>query len=127
MSKTCYKILLKLLVNSNFLSNKFNRRINKNYSFKVRKLASNFLLYKLLDLYDILEIRGDLMSTRKKFRKKPIIIEAYQTDKELIIQTPEGCLRAMPGDWIITGVEGEQYPCKPDVFEKTYEPIDDNI
>lgn len=56
-----------------------------------------------------------------KFRKKPIIVEAYQTKEEKIIQTLEGPLRAAPGDWIITGLHGEQYPCKPDVFEKTYE------
>lgn len=58
-----------------------------------------------------------------KFRKKPIVIEAYQTKEEHIIQTLEGPLRAAPGDWIITGIRGEQYPCKPDVFEKTYEPV----
>lgn len=58
-----------------------------------------------------------------KFRKKPIVIEAYQTDVELIVPTLEGPLRAAPGDWIITGIRGEQYPCKPDVFEKTYEPV----
>ena len=58
-----------------------------------------------------------------KFRKKPIVIEAYQTTEERIIQTLEGPLRAAPGDWIITGIRGEQYPCKPDVFEKTYEPV----
>ena len=58
-----------------------------------------------------------------KFRKKPVVIEAYQTDKELIIQTLEGPLHAAPGDWIITGIRGEQYPCKPDVFEKTYERV----
>ena len=58
-----------------------------------------------------------------KFRKKPIVIEAYQTDEEMIIHTLEGPLRAAPGDWIITGIRGEQYPCKPDVFEKTYEPV----
>ena len=58
-----------------------------------------------------------------RFRKKPIIIEAYRTDKELIIQTLEGPIKASPGDWIITGVQGEQYPCKPEIFEKTYEPI----
>jgi hypothetical protein len=56
-----------------------------------------------------------------KFRKKPIIIEAYQTKEEKIIQTLEGPLRAAPGDWIITGLRGEKYPCKPDIFEKTYE------
>ena len=58
-----------------------------------------------------------------KFRKKPIVIEAYQTKEERIIQTLEGPLRAAPGDLIITGIRGEQYPCKPDVFEKTYEPV----
>ena len=58
-----------------------------------------------------------------KFRKKPIVIEAYQTKEERIIQTLEGPLRVAPGDWIITGIRGEQYPCKPDVFEKTYEPV----
>lgn len=62
---------------------------------------------------------------KAKFRKKPIVVEAYQTDKELIVQTLEGPLRAAPGDWIITGVNGEQYPCKPDVFEKTYELVDE--
>lgn len=60
-----------------------------------------------------------------KFRKRPIVIEAYQTDKEMIIPTLEGLLRAAPGDWIITGLRGEQYPCKPDIFEKTYEPVED--
>ena len=58
-----------------------------------------------------------------KFRKKPIVIEAYQTKEERIIQTLEGPLPAAQGDWIITGIRGEQYPCKPDVFEKTYEPV----
>lgn len=59
-----------------------------------------------------------------KFRKRPIVIEAYQTDKAMIIPTLEGHLRAAPGDWIITGLRGEQYPCKPDIFEKTYEPVE---
>lgn len=58
-----------------------------------------------------------------KFRKKPVVIEAYQTDKTMYIETLEGIHRANPGDWIITGVKGEQYPCKPDIFEKTYEPV----
>jgi len=59
----------------------------------------------------------------RKFRKKPIVVEAYQSDQEKIVQTLEGPLRAVPGDWIITGIRGEQYPCKPDGFAKTYEPI----
>ena len=58
-----------------------------------------------------------------QYRKKPVVIEAYQTDKELDIETLEGTMHANVGDWIITGVHGEQYPCKPDIFEKTYEPV----
>ncbi len=61
----------------------------------------------------------------KKFRKKPVIIEAYKTDKEVIIHTLEGDMKANIGDWIIKGVNGELYPCKPDIFEKTYESIED--
>lgn len=64
-----------------------------------------------------------MKSSKMKFRKKPIIIEAYQTDVAITIDTLEGKMIASPGDWIITGVNGEQYPCKPDIFEKTYEPI----
>ena len=40
------------------------------------------------------------------------------------IDTLEGGHIVCPGDWIITGVEGERYPCKPDIFEKTYETVD---
>lgn len=39
-----------------------------------------------------------------------------------IVHTLEGSMLACPGDWIITGVKGEVYPCKPDIFEATYEP-----
>ena len=60
-----------------------------------------------------------------KFQKKPVIIDAYQTDTDVYIETLEGVMHASPGDWIITGVNGEQYPCKPDIFEKTYEAVPD--
>ena len=59
----------------------------------------------------------------RRYRKKPVIIEAYQTDEEVYIQTLEGVMKASPGDWIIRGVKGELYPCKPDVFEATYEEV----
>jgi hypothetical protein len=83
-----------------------------------------------------------------RFRKKLVVIEAIQykdtlekTLKEikdfcktskylgseghyyLIIPTLEGKMRASKGDWIIKGVKGEFYPCKPDIFEATYEPV----
>ena len=60
----------------------------------------------------------------KKFRKKPVVVEAYKTEKREVIHTLEGDMIAYPGDWIRTGVNGEQYPCKPDIFETTYEKID---
>lgn len=79
-----------------------------------------------------------------KFRKKPVIISAEQwwPGKEVagvqypapdqpssligaygLIQTLEGGMYATPGDWIITGVKGEVYACKPDIFEATYETV----
>ena len=42
------------------------------------------------------------------------------------IDTKEGTMRADPGDYIIQGVNGELYPCKPEIFEKTYEPVEGN-
>lgn len=83
-----------------------------------------------------------------QYRKKPVVIEAIQLEdleiytlmsiqkffglgkdifefKEdgVVIKTLEGDMRASIGDWIIKGVHGEFYPCKPDIFEKTYEKV----
>jgi hypothetical protein len=77
-----------------------------------------------------------------KYRKKPVEIEAIQylgddvaaaefvgdafdvTVTETGIQTLEGFMRISHGDFIIKGIQGEFYPCKPDIFEQTYEPVD---
>lgn len=42
----------------------------------------------------------------------------------MVIATPEGEMQVKPGDYIIRGVQGEFYPCKPDIFEQTYEPVE---
>ena len=42
---------------------------------------------------------------------------------DLLIKTLEGTMTASAGDYIIRGVNGEHYPCKPDIFDKTYEPV----
>ena len=55
------------------------------------------------------------------FRKKPIEVVAEKTEEWLDIHTLEGTMTAAPGDWIVTGVKGERYPCKPDIFAATYE------
>lgn len=55
--------------------------------------------------------------------KKPISIEAFQTKVDMTIHTLEGDMKANVGDYIITGVQGEQYPCKKEIFEKTYVPV----
>lgn len=89
-----------------------------------------------------------------QFRKKPVVIEAFQLGSEwpdwwadavtanravthnidgrwrggpdyALIQTLEGEMRAEFGDWIIQGVKGEIYPCKPDIFAMTYERVSD--
>ena len=52
--------------------------------------------------------------------KRPIIVKAVQLDKETIIHTLEGDMKADIGDWLITGIEGEQYPCKDSIFRETY-------
>lgn len=80
----------------------------------------------------------------KKYKKKPIIIEAIQFTGEnheevgrfaglavsrqgrngkLVVKTLEGTMIVSPGDFVIRGIKGEYYPCKPDVFEATYEPV----
>lgn len=59
----------------------------------------------------------------EKFEKIPVVIEAYKTDEEIEIETLEGTMKANKGDWIIKGVKGEIYPCKPDVFEMTYKKV----
>lgn len=80
----------------------------------------------------------------RKFKKKQIIIEAIQFNGRngqeiqllmditsftptcwgtLFIQTLEGTMEAQPKDWIIKGIKGEFYPCKPDIFEASYEEL----
>ena len=63
--------------------------------------------------------------TVRRYRKKPVVIEAYQTKIEVAISTLEGTMIANPGDWIITGVKDEKYPCKPDIFEATYDLVEE--
>jgi len=83
-----------------------------------------------------------------KYRKKPVVIDAHQLPFDNVLPpdfwdwadevgfknwsyvvnipginiiTLEGTMRADPGDWVIKGVKGEFYPCKPDIFDSTYE------
>lgn len=60
-----------------------------------------------------------------EYRKKPVIVKAFIAKERMTIHTLEGDMSADAGDYIITGIKGEQYPCKPDVFRKTYEPIEE--
>ena len=94
-----------------------------------------------------MRMRGDEMA---KYRKKPVVIEAVQwngepilynvpkwlsnaqnigkikfiSDDKAIIQTLEGDMIVNSGDYIIKGVQGEIYPCKPDIFQATYEKVE---
>jgi hypothetical protein len=54
----------------------------------------------------------------------PAVIARSTSEATGFINTPEGQLAVEPGDWIITGVAGENYPCKPDTFKRLYTPAD---
>jgi len=60
-----------------------------------------------------------------KFRKKPVVIEAIRIREQVAISTLEGTLIGNAGDWLITGVVGEKYPCADAIFRETYEPVDE--
>ena len=81
-----------------------------------------------------------------KFRKKPVVIDAVQYRNSMrsadklpdgvfivptvegdmpVIHTLEGDMIVRDGDWVITGVKGERYPCKPDIFAATYESVEE--
>jgi hypothetical protein len=59
----------------------------------------------------------------KKFKALPRTIEAYQTERDMIIHTLEGDMKATAGDWVVTGIKGEHYAVKPDIFKACYEEI----
>lgn len=61
-----------------------------------------------------------------KYRKKPVVIDAEQITEQIAIETLEGTMIGNPGDWLITGVAGEKYPCKDAIFQATYEPVEDS-
>lgn len=63
------------------------------------------------------------MPIKRKFRKKPCIVEAYQTEVPMDVITLEGTMHAWPGDWIVTGVKAETYPVRPDIFALLYEEV----
>lgn len=65
------------------------------------------------------------MNNFKQYRKLPIVIKARIADREEFIETLEGTMKANVGDYIICGLSGELYPCKPDIFKKSYEEVND--
>lgn len=118
---------------------KFGHKQNWEY----QPFASEKMCSRCGDFYD------DIPS--RKYRKKPVVVEAVQWKghmeneeevrrfvgkgrklyvygdhyEKLSIRTLEGRHEASIGDWIIKGVKGEFYPCKPDIFKMTYEKVDE--
>lgn len=72
----------------------------------------------------IANIQNQNGNNMAKFRKKPITVEVIRCKQPTMISTEEGDMIARVGDWIITGIKGEKYPCKNDIFRETYEPAD---
>ncbi len=65
------------------------------------------------------------MTAKVRVKKKPVIVNAEKVNEVTYINTLEGRMKAEKGDWIITGVNGERYPVKPEIFKKTYEVLPD--
>ncbi len=61
--------------------------------------------------------------TLKRYIKKPVNVLAAKMDEPFEVETLEGTMHGNAGDYLIRGVKGEWYPCKPDIFEMTYEPV----
>jgi len=59
----------------------------------------------------------------KSYRKKSVVIQAFQTRKKMPISAIGGTVWAEPGDFVIRGIKGELYPCRGDIFEETYEEV----
>lgn len=139
--KKAYKIISK---------NGDNFGNTKNYIEKVNKLRIKFSnMDNSEDHFEVFDrIEENSLDTKAemeemKYRKKPVEIEAIKYEKkhiaraldfcnklrynphdnEYYVDTLEGCMKVTEGDFIIKGVNGEFYPCKPDIFEKTYEKL----
>lgn len=103
----------------------------KNVSEEEQPTIFDLFHSEIFALQELIDKETPMKSTeikgvkKLKARKKPVVVEAYITDKSMDIHTLEGVMQANVGDYIITGVNGEQYPCKPDIFKKTYEIIEE--
>jgi len=61
-----------------------------------------------------------------RFRKKPVVIEAKRMENVFSVSTLDGTMIGQAGDWLITGIEGEKYPCADGIFRQTYDPCEDD-
>lgn len=65
----------------------------------------------------------DWKNYSNEYRKLPVVIKALQLESEVQIETLEGTMTGNVGDYLIQGVDGEYYPCKPEIFKATYEKV----
>jgi len=61
----------------------------------------------------------------RRCRKKPVIVKAYQVPLPFEVETDEGLMRGAAGDFLMKGVDGEVYPCRKDIFERTYDWVEE--
>ena len=59
----------------------------------------------------------------REYRKKPVVIQAKRLTRPMSAETLEGIMQGGVGDWLIIGVKGEEYFCKNDIFQMTYEEV----
>jgi len=118
----------------------------KSILYKVRRDKSNYFRVSIYAKEIDALYQQATSKNIAKYRKKPVVIEAVQFNGRnsadihefcgdkvrepvgkdyLEIETLEGIHIASPGDYIIKGIKGEFYPCKPDIFEQTYEKVEE--
>ena len=118
----------------------------KSILYKVRRDKSNYFRVSIYAKEIDALYQQATSKNIAKYRKKPVVIEAVQFNGRnsadihefcgdkvrepvgkdyLEIETLEGILIASPGDYVIKGIKGEFYPCKPDIFEQTYEKVEE--
>lgn len=92
--------------------------------FRKKPVEIEAIQYTGENLKEVIEFTGKHPNWDKWFSSWEEYETHVKNDRNVFkILTLEGAMEAIPGDWIIRGVKGEHYPCKPDIFEKTYEPI----
>lgn len=93
--------------------------------FRKRPVVIEAVQYNGVNLWEVLAFTGKHPRFNEWFPSSKAYEDHVRRERSVFkVFTLEGVMEARPGDWIIKGVAGEFYPCKPDIFAQTYEPAE---